>query len=216
MIIYFFGIFKIFLAFVVVSNFSISAQSKIYLSGSGGFNYLPMKSFSHFLNLLPNNKVDDIGFNGEFGLRFIFNARHNANLAIGIINKNASFNSGFGGANWNIRIFPISMGYNFGFGNEEKNKVLTLIGLNLSYNFIQIDEKSYSDLGGHNPNNFFKMNRFAVEPNIIMIYRLYDDLGLISKVGYRYMDDVELWFQDLNLSGIVINVGLQIKLFNSI
>ncbi len=207
---------KIIIILSLITFSPLSAQSKIYLYGAGGVNYLPMKSFSHFLNELSNSKIDEIGFNGEIGLRYNFLNNHNIGFTMGIINKNASFSGGFGGANWNIRIFPISIGYDFTFGNEKENKFLTNVGLNLSYNFIQIDEKSYSDIGGHNPNDFYKMNKFGVAPYAILTYKLYDNLSLLGKFEYRFMDDVELWSQELNLSGITLNVGLQIKLFNAI
>ena len=210
------NISKIIFILCVITFSPLLAQSKIYLNGAGGVNYLPMKSFSHFLNELPNSKIDDIGFNGEIGLRYNFTNNHNVGLTTGIINKNASFNSGFGGANWNIRIYPISIGYDFTFGNEKENKFLTNVGLNLSYNFIQIDEKSYSDIGGHNPNDFHKMNKFGVAPYAILTYKLYDNLSLLAKFECRFIDDIELWTQELNLSGISLNVGLQIKLFNAI
>ena len=60
------------------------------------------------------------------------------------------------------------------------------------------------------------MNKFGVAPYAILTYKLYDNLSLLGKFEYRFMDDVELWSQELNLSGITLNVGLQIKLFNAI
>ena len=198
--------------FCLITSSPLVAQSKFFLYGAGGVNYLPMKSFSHFLNELPNSKIDDIGFNGEIGLSYNYSKNHNIGLTTGIINKNASFSGGFGGANWNIRIIPISVGYDYTFGNEEENKFLTNVGINLSYNFIQIDE----NIGGHNPNDFYKMNKFGVAPYALLTYKLYDDLSLLGKFEYRYIDDIELWSQDLNLSGITVNIGLQIKLLKAI
>ena len=207
---------KIIFILCLITVSPLLAQTKIYLYGAGGVNYLPMKSFSHFLNELSNSKMDDIGFNGEIGLRYNIINKHNIGLFTGINNKNASFSGGFGGANWNIRIFPIAIGYDFTFGNEKENKFLTNVGLNLSYNFIQIDEKSYSDIGGHNPNDFYKMNKFGVAPYAILTFKLYENLSLLGKFEYKFIDDIELWSQELNLSGITLNVGLQIKLFNAI
>src|SRR3972149_12094265 len=100
------------LSVLVLTNITISAQSKLYFFGSGGINYLPMKSFSSFLNQFPNNKTDDISYSGEVGFRFNFYTNHNVILSTGIINKNVLFGDGFGGAKWDITILPISIGYN--------------------------------------------------------------------------------------------------------
>ncbi len=205
---------KIFLIFSIIALSSISTQSQIYLSGTGGVNYIPMKSFAHFLNSLSNSKIDVIGFNGELGLRYSFSDRHNVNLNLGIINKNASWSGGFSGANWNIRIFPIAVGYSYIFGNKVEDPILTHVGINISLNFIQIDEKSYTDTGGFNPDGFYKMHRYGFTPFVDLTYKLYEDLSLFTKFEYKYLNDVELWSQELNLSGFIFNMGLQVKLFN--
>ena len=34
---------------------------------------------------------------------------------------------------------------------------------------------------------------------------------MVTEIKYRYMSDIEFWNKDVNLSGLILNAGIQIK-----
>ncbi|MCF8259199.1 MAG: hypothetical protein K9J12_00350 [Melioribacteraceae bacterium] len=186
------------------------AQPNIYIFGMGGGNYIPMKNFAHFLNELPNHKIDEIGFNGSVGIKYAPSANHIFLISSEIINKNASFSGGFLGATWNFNVIPIAIGYQYLFSNEESN-FRPFTGINISYSFIEIEGEYYSDTPP-TPNDFTKRNKFGIEPNFGFNYKLVERFFLVTEIKYRYMSDIEFWGKDVNLSGLIVNAGFQFGL----
>jgi hypothetical protein len=174
----------------------------------GGLNYIPMKNFSHFLNELTNPKIDEVGFNGIIGIKYNQTDNNVFLISSEILNKNASFSGGFFGATWNFKVIPIALGYQHLFSNNE-NDFRPFAGINLSYSFIEIEGEYSGDTG--NSEDFTKRNKFGIEPNFGFNYKLVDSFFIITEIKYRYMGDIEFWNKDVNLSGLILNAGIQIK-----
>ena len=194
---------------LVFSFHQTFAQSDIHIFGMGGLNYIPMKNFSHWLNQFSNDKIDDVGFNGIFGIKYIANDNHVILANVEIENKNASFYSGFGGATWNFKIIPVAIGYQHLFTNDN-NIIQAYAGLNISYNFIEI-EGEYSLDTPPDYTEIIKKNRFGFEPNFGFIFKIAESFHLLSEINYRYMSDLEFQSKDVNLSGLHLNLGIQIQ-----
>ena len=202
---------KTFLIIFLFINISIiSAQSNFYIFAMGGPNYIPMKNFSHWLNQFKNSKIDEFGFNGVVGLKYSNTENHLFLTSVEIINKNASYYGGFGGTTWNFKIIPISFGYQYLFSNKEK-VIKPYLGLSVSYSFIEV-EAEYS-LDTPPPFDVIsKFNRFSIEPNIGLFYEMSKRFSLSSEIKYRYFEDIEHTGQDVNLSGLLLNIGIQINI----
>lgn len=206
----FFSRFKYFIIILFISSFvQTFAQKDISIFGMGGVNYIPMKNFSHFLNELSNPKNDEVGFNGIIGIKYAQTDNHIFLISSEIINKNASFSGGFFGATWNFKLIPIAFGYQYLF-SKNNNNFRPFAGLNISYSFIEIEGEYYSDTPGM-PNDFTKRNKFGVEPNFGFNFKIVKSFSLITEIKYRYMSDIEFWGKDVNLSGLILNAGVQIK-----
>lgn len=205
----FFFQYKYFIIIIFISSFfQTFAQKDISIFGMGGLNYVPMKNFSHFLNDLTNPKIDEVGFNGMIGIKYNQTDNNVFLISSEIINKNASFSSGFFGATWNFKVIPIVLGYQHLFSNNE-NDFRPFAGINLSYSFIEIEGEYSGDTG--NSKDFTKRNKFGIEPNFGLNYKLVDSFFIITEIKYRYMSDIEFWNKDVNLSGLIFNAGIQIK-----
>ncbi len=202
--------FKFFVIIIFISSFvQTFAQNDISIFGMGGLNYIPMKNFSHFLNGLTNPKIDEVGFNGIIGVKYNQTNNNVFLISSEIINKNASFSGGFFGATWNFKVIPIAFGYQYLFSNNE-NDFRPFVGINLSYSFIEIEGEYSSDTGPSN--DFTKRNKFGIEPNFGFNYQLIKSFSLITEIKYRYMSDIEFWGKDVNLSGLILNAGFQIRM----
>ena len=79
----------------------------------------------------------------------------------------------------------------------------------MSYSFIEIEGEYSGDTG--NSTDFTKRNKFGIEPNFGFSYKLVESFSLITEIKYRYMSDIEFWGKDVNLSGLILNAGFQIK-----
>lgn len=196
--------------FILFTSVQMSGQSKIYLFGMGGINYIPMKNFSHFLHQLSNEKIDEVGFNGSFGIKYFLSENQSVSLSAEVINKNASYSGGFSGAIWNFKVIPIGVGYQYLF-SDAQSSFCPFVGLNASYSFIEIRGQNYSD----NPpkqNDFVKKNTIGIEPNIGFSYRIVERYYLLTELKYRAVSDIVFWNKDVNFSGLIWNVGVQINI----
>ena len=200
---------SILLLYILYFSVSVPAQSNLYIFGMGGVNYIPMKNFSHFLNELSNHKIDEVGFNGIVGVKYNQTENHVFLISSEILSKNASFSGGFFSATWNFKVIPITIGYQYLFTNNESN-LKPFAGLNISYSFIEI-EGEYSSDTPPDQNDFTKRNKFGIEPNFGFNYKITDQFYLSSEIKYRYMSDLEFWGKDVNLSGLILNLGILIK-----
>jgi len=198
--------------FVFVLSASIQAfgQSNIYLFGMGGINYIPMQNFSHFLNQLSNDKIDDVGFNGSFGIKYSLSENQLVLIGAEVVNKNASYSGGFSGALWNFKVIPISIGYQYQFSNQQDN-FRPYAGINASYSFIEIHGQNYSDTPP-NPDDFVKKSKLGIEPNIGISYRIVERYYLLTELKYRTVSDIVFWNKNVNFSGLIWNVGVQINI----
>ena len=111
------------MSIVFITN--INSQSKFSISALGGYNYIPMENFSHFLNEFSNSDFDKFSFSGNFKLQYNIENRHNVFLSSEFINTNASFSGGFVSVIWTFEALPVTIGYEYMFKN------LILIGLHI-------------------------------------------------------------------------------------
>ena len=198
------------LIFFFALTININAQSDIYVFGMGGVNYIPMKNYSHFLNQFSNNKIDEVGFSGIIGIKYSSSDHHLFLLSVEFINKNASYFGGFGSTTWNFNLIPIAIGYQYLFSNSV-NKFRPFAGINISYSFIEIKGEYQTDTPPPF-DNLTKKNNWGIEPNFGFSYQIVERFFLLSEIKYRYMKDIEFFFnQDINLSGLVVSLGIQIK-----
>lgn len=195
--------------FVFSASIQTFGQSNFHLFGMGGVNYIPMKNYSHFINQFTNPKIDEVGFNGCFGVKYSQSDNHMIFISSEIINKNASYSGGFSMAVWNFRVIPISLGYQYVFSNKE-NVLKPYVGFSVSYSFIEI-RGFYSDDMPPSYNELRKRNKFSIEPIFGFTYTVVDRLSLITEIKYRYISDIEYWYQNVNLSGLLLNIGIQVN-----
>jgi outer membrane protein W len=199
---------------VIVLVFATCVQifslGKFYFFGMGGANYIPMRNYAHYLNEMENPKIDEVGFNGCLGIKMQYADNHVFVISSEITNKNASYSGGFTSAIWNFKVIPISIGYQYLF-SEKENALRPYAGLSVSHSFIEI-KGEYADDMPPRYTEIRKGTKFCIEPNFGVVYEIAERLSLISEIKYRYMSDIEYLYQSLNLSGVVLNAGIQINI----
>ncbi|MCL4548043.1 MAG: hypothetical protein M1495_05700, partial [Bacteroidetes bacterium] len=71
--------------------------------------------------------------------------------------------------------------------------------------------KNYTD-NPPDPNDFVKKNIIGIEPNIGFSYRIVERYYLLTELKYRAVSDIVFWNKDVNFSGLIWNVGVQINI----
>jgi outer membrane protein W len=111
---------------------------------------------------------------------------------------------------WNFKVIPIALGFQYLF-SDEQSSFRPYAGINLSYCFIEIHGQNYSDTG-FVPDDFVKKNNVSIEPNIGVNYKIVEKYYLTTEIKYRAMSDVNYWSKEVNLSSLIWNIGIQIKI----
>jgi len=196
---------------VVITN--VNSQSRISVSALGGFNYIPMNDFSHYLSSFRNSDLDKFSFSANLKVQYNFKSRHNIFIGGEFISTNASFTGGFVTVIWTFEAIPITVGYEYMFKPIEKSWT-PYFGLGISYVLRKTTDKYLGD-DGFDVQNYYE-NTYGFETKIGVEKNLFENLFLISELKYRYIGDTKLNkytnVVDTNLSGISLLLGLKLTL----
>ena len=202
---------KILCLVFIVFSININSQSKISLSVLGGYNYIPMENFSHYLNGFSNSDFDKFSFSGNFKLQYNLEDRHNIFLSSEFISTNASFSGGFVSVIWTFEAIPVTIGYEYMFKNSDTDWT-PYLGLGISYVLTNTEDKYLGDDGTSVTN--YKENTFGFETKIGIEKVLIENLFLVSEIKYRFIGDTKLNKYtngvETNLSGVCFLIGLKL------
>ncbi len=197
--------------FIFITN--LNAQSGISFSALGGFNYVPVDNFSHYVSTLPNSETDKLCFSGDLKLRYYYDIHGSIFISSEYISTNASWSGFYVTEIWTISIIPITVGYEYNF-NVDKNDLKPYVGLGISYILTSTETKYLGD-DGSNTLNYYK-NTFGFEAKIGVEKNMIDNLYLNAELKYRYINDTKLnIYNDVletNLSGMGLLVGIMLKI----
>ncbi|MFI5237297.1 MAG: outer membrane beta-barrel protein [Ignavibacteriales bacterium] len=201
------------LIILLVINSTTQAQHKLSISGTGNINYIPMKEFSNYVSTLSNSSVDKISFGGNIKFNYYLTDSHQLYLNAEYISTNASFSGGFASIKWIFQTIPISFGYEYSVNiNSETWKFL--LGGGILYSFFENTEKYSGDTG--NDESIFKDSSFGFEVQMGVLRKVVENISIIMEIKYRYIEDYNLNsfnnFNEVNLSGIGLNVGVRLEL----
>lgn len=192
---------------------SIYSQSKLSFFGLGEINYIPMKEFSNYYANYPDANFDKVSFGAKAGFNYRMVDNHYISLTVEYLSSNASFSAPFVSVKWIFETIPFTLGYEYHF-NDVTNGFIPLIGVGISYSIFE-NEYKYSADDGRTIKNFTD-NSWGFEVKFGVIKNLIQSLFLMSEIRYRYSGDFSLNsfndFDEVNLSGIGLNLGVLIKI----
>lgn len=202
----------LYIVFIVFTT-NINSQSKISMYALGGYNYIPMENFSHYLNGFSNSDFDKFSFSGNFKLQYNIENRHNIFLSSEFISTNASFSGGFVSVIWTFEAIPVTIGYEYMFYNSDTDWT-PYLGLGISYVLTNTEDKYLGDDGTSVTN--YKENTFGFETKIGIEKALIENLLLVSEIKYRFIGDTKLNkytnVVETNLSGVCFLIGVKLAL----
>jgi outer membrane protein W len=203
--------FYFFVLFIFVGV--ILPQSKVSLSALGGFNYIPLKNFSHYLNSFENSQLDKYSFNGNVKIQYSLNSRHHIYLGGEYISTNASFSGDFVSVIWTFVAIPVTVGYEYSIKSDNQDWV-PYIGAGISYVFGNTEDTYLGDDNTMIEN--FADDSFGFEIKIGLEKDIVANLFLISEIKYRFIGDNSLSkysVVETNLSGVSLLAGVKLVLF---
>ncbi|MBK6914168.1 MAG: outer membrane beta-barrel protein [Ignavibacteriales bacterium] len=198
---------------IIIFGGVVLPQSKVSLSAMGGFNYIPLKNFSHYLNSFENPQLDKYSFSGNVKINYSFNSQHHIYIGGEYISTNASFSGGFGSVIWTFEAIPVTVGYEYSIKSDNQGWV-PYVGAGISYVFGNTEDTYLGDDGSMIEN--YADNSFGFEIKIGVDKDIVENLFLSSEIKYRYIGDGNIGKYSVvekNLSGVSFLAGVKLAIF---